>query len=168
MRTCGRSRFIENKIISPARLKIILKQLQSAGKKIVFTNGCFDLIHAGHVRYLSAAKNMGDVLILGLNSDSSVRKIKGPKRPLVTQKDRLAVMASLECIDFVVIFNETTPLKIIQILKPDILVKGADWKSSDIVGADFVKKHGGKVATIKLTRGRSTSNLIKKIVKIYG
>ncbi len=168
MRTSGRSRILKDKVAKLSRLKNILQKLQSRGKKIVFTNGCFDLLHAGHVKYLAAAKKMGDILVLGLNSDSSVRKIKGPKRPLVTQEDRLAVMAGLESIDYVVLFNETTPLKLIKTLKPDILVKGADWKTGKIVGADFVKIHAGKVATVKLTKGRSTTNLIKKIVKTYG
>ncbi len=166
MRTCGRSPF--SKIAGLKSLKKIVKRLRSKGRKIIFTNGCFDLLHAGHIKYLSAAKKMGDVLILGLNSDSSVRKIKGPKRPLVCQKDRLTVMAGIESIDYVILFNQSTPLELIKALKPDILVKGSDWKTGSIVGADFVKKHGGRVATVTLAKGRSTTNLINKIVKTYG
>jgi len=137
-------------------------------KRTVFTNGVFDLLHLGHVEYLQKAKALGELLIIGLNSDISVRSIKGPKRPLVNQEDRAAVLAALECVDYVVLFDEDTPAKLIETIMPDILVKGADYKIEQIAGADAVLKNGGKVVTIELTPGRSTSDLIKKIVSVYG
>ena len=148
-------------------LKRIIKELKSRKKKIVFTNGCFDILHYGHVMYLEKAKAKGDILIVGLNSDASVRRIKGLNRPVVNQNDRAAVIAGLESVDFVAIFNEDTPLKTIQALAPDILIKGSDWKKDNIVGAEFLKTYGGKVLTVNLARGRSTTNLIKKIVETY-
>jgi D-beta-D-heptose 7-phosphate kinase/D-beta-D-heptose 1-phosphate adenosyltransferase len=155
------------KIKSLHELKNIVLRLKAAGKTVVFTNGCFDLLHYGHINYLEAAKAQGDALIVALNTDASIRKIKGKLRPLVILADREKVIAALACVDYVVSFNEKTPLKIIENLKPDILVKGADWKKEAIVGAEIVKKCGGKVVTIELVKGRSTSNLIKKIVRVY-
>jgi D-beta-D-heptose 7-phosphate kinase/D-beta-D-heptose 1-phosphate adenosyltransferase len=153
------------KIKKLADLKKICDRLRRKGKKIVFTNGCFDIIHYGHVMYLEKAKAIGECLIVALNSDRSVRKIKGENRPINNETDRSKVLAGLESVDYVVIFSENDPLTVIKALRPDILVKGSDWKSKVIVGADFVKSQGGKVATIPLARGRSTSNLIKKIAK---
>ncbi|MFQ5442486.1 MAG: D-glycero-beta-D-manno-heptose 1-phosphate adenylyltransferase [Thermodesulfobacteriota bacterium] len=144
-----------------------LKTLRNKGKKVVFTNGCFDIIHAGHVRYLKRAGALGDILVVGLNSDESVRKIKGSKRPIVPENERAEVVAALGFVDYVVIFNEATPLKIITEIKPDILVKGADWAAREIVGSDVVKKGGGRISRIKLLKGRSTTNIIKRILNLH-
>lgn len=156
---------LEAKIKNRGTLRRIIAKLSSTGKKSVFTNGCFDLIHYGHVKYLQDAKKLGDILIVAVNSDASVRKIKGNKRPIVCQGDRMKVIAALESVDFVTMFGEDNPLNTIKMLKPGILVKGADWGKDDIVGAGFVKSYGGKVKTIKLAKGRSTTNLINKIAK---
>jgi len=148
-------------------LKKLLKELKKRkGRKIVFTNGCFDILHAGHVRYLKKAKSLGDMLVLGLNSDSSVRNIKGKGRPIVNQKDRAEVVSSLSPVDYVVIFKEPTPIKLIEAIKPDILVKGADWKRGEIIGENFMKSYGGKVARIRLFEGRSTTGIIKRILAL--
>ena len=155
------------KVKKLASLKRIAAALNKKGRKIVFTNGCFDILHYGHVMYLEKAKRSGDCLIVGINSDLSVKKIKGPNRPIVNEFDRARVLAGLQSVDFVVIFNEETPLKLIQTLKPDVLIKGSDWKNKGIVGSDFVKSYGGKVLTVKLAKGRSTTNLIKQIAKTY-
>lgn len=155
------------KIKSLSQLQKITAALKNKGKKIVFTNGCFDLLHYGHTKYLQDAKNKGDVLVVALNSDASVRRIKGNKRPIVKEIDRLNVVAALESVDYVVLFSQDTPLKVIEALKPDILVKGADWNKNNIVGRDVVVGCGGKVITVKLAPGRSTTNLINKIVKIF-
>ncbi|MDD2751542.1 MAG: D-glycero-beta-D-manno-heptose 1-phosphate adenylyltransferase [Candidatus Omnitrophica bacterium] len=158
---------IDKKIKSLAQLKKIIFQLQAKGKKIVFTNGCFDILHYGHVKYLSDAKKNGDILVVAINTDTSVKKIKGKNRPIVNQADRARVVAGLASVDFVVLFNQQTPLETITALKPDILVKGGDWKKKDIVGADFVCGRGGKVLTINFLKNRSTTGLIKKIAKIF-
>ena len=155
------------KVKKLASLKKITAALKKKGRRIVFTNGCFDILHYGHVMYLEKAKRSGDCLIVGINSDLSVKKIKGPDRPIVNEFDRARVLAGLQSVDFVVIFNEETPLKLIQALKPDVLIKGYDWKNKGIVGSDFVKSYGGKVLTVKLAKGRSTTNLIKQIAKTY-
>lgn len=157
------------KIIS---LKSLIATLDGFRKKknppkVVFTNGCFDIIHAGHVRYLGKAKSLGDILVVGLNSDSSVRQIKGEKRPIVPEKERAEVMAALSFVDYVVIFKETTPTKLITHIKPDILVKGADWAAKDIAGADIVRKNNGKIKRITLVKGRSTTNIIKMILELH-
>lgn len=141
---------------------------RAEGKTVVFTNGCFDVLHAGHVDYLEAARARGDLLMVGLNSDASTKRIKGEKRPLNPAADRAAVLAGLAAVDAVVVFDEDDPLKLIESLRPDVLVKGADWGKDEIVGADLVKAAGGKVERIKLTAGRSTSELIRLIVKRYG
>lgn len=153
----------EKKIVSFSKVKALALRLRAKGKRIVFTNGCFDILHAGHVKYLEKAKSLGDVLMLGLNSDCSVKKIKGPSRPVVSQKDRAVVIASLGFVDYVTIFGDITPLTLIKMVKPHILVKGADWKVGNIVGADFVKSYGGRVVTIPLVKGRSTTGLISRI-----
>lgn len=134
-------------------------------KKVVFTNGCFDLLHVGHVRYLQDAKALGDFLIVGLNSDSSVKKLKGEERPVQTQDDRAEVLAALGCVDFVVIFDEDTPLKLIETVQPDILVKGGDWAVDKIVGSQFVLSKGGVVKSLPFHQGRSTSSIIQKVLK---
>ena len=167
MRTCGRSSLIEAKIKNLTELKNIAYRLKKAGKKIVFTNGCFDLLHYGHIKYLEAAKRKGDILIVAINSDASVRKVKGDKRPITKEWERLRIVAALESVDYVVLFKEDTPFKAISLLKPDILVKGADWNKNNIVGAGVVLNYGGKVIAVPLARGRSTTNLIKKIAQIF-
>ena len=149
------------------QLKTIRKQLKTENKKVVFTNGCFDLIHAGHVDYLSKAKKMGDVLIVGLNSDSSVKSIKGNKRPILKENERIFILSNLKPVDYIVVFKEDTPEKLINELVPDILVKGADWKLENIVGKDLVLKNGGEVKTIKFVNDQSTTKIIKTIVNRY-
>jgi len=156
-----------NKIKSLFSLKPLIKRLKEKGGKIVFTNGCFDLLHYGHVKYLEEAKAKGDYLVVAVNSDSSLRKIKGKERPINSQADRLRLIGALACVDFVILFPEINPLKLIKALKPDILIKGADWKKADIVGGEFVRGYGGKVITIRLVKGRSTTGIIRKIVKIF-
>lgn len=138
------------------------KKLRPTEKKVVFTNGCFDLLHVGHVRYLKEAKALGDMLVVGINSDSSVKSLKGPTRPIQNEIDRAEILSSLACVDYVVIFSEQTPLELIQIVAPDILVKGGDWKPDQIVGSDFVLKRGGKVFSLSFVQGKSTTNLIEK------
>jgi rfaE bifunctional protein nucleotidyltransferase chain/domain len=133
-------------------------------KKIVFTNGCFDLLHKGHVDYLSKARSLGDILIVGLNTDASVkRQNKSPERPINTEQTRAFILASLQVVDAVTLFDEDTPYELIKLIQPDILVKGADYKPEDIAGADIVKARGGQVITIELTQGFSTTSLIQKI-----
>ncbi|MBK9098485.1 MAG: D-glycero-beta-D-manno-heptose 1-phosphate adenylyltransferase [bacterium] len=148
-------------------MKEIRSKLKTEGKKVVFTNGVFDLIHAGHVDYLSKAKNLGDILVVGLNSDDSVRRIKGDKRPILKQKERTFVLANLKPVDYVVLFEEDTPEKLISEIIPDILVKGADWSVEKIVGKDIVEKHGGKVMNIEFVNDQSTSKIIELIVERY-
>jgi len=155
------------KIQSIARLQRIVGNLKRQGKKVVFTNGCFDILHVGHVRYLSKARKMGDLLIVGLNTDRSVRTIKGEQRPIVSERERAEVLAALAIVDYVVLFDEPDPLRLITALKPDILVKGADWEKDEIVGRDVVEKGGGKVIRIPLVPGSSSTNLIDRIIKVY-
>ncbi len=141
------------------------ESLRNAGKKVVFTNGTFDILHRGHVEYLIKARGMGDVLFVGLNSDDSVRSLKGNGRPIMNQEDRAFLLANLVCVDYVVTFIEETPLNLIQSLLPDVLVKGADWSVDNIVGKDVVEQYGGEVVTIELTPGRSSSSVIETILK---
>ncbi len=156
-------RLLKSKIKSPASLKTILKKLKRA--KPVFTNGCFDLLHKGHVSYLERAKKLGTHLIVAINSDSSVRKLKGPTRPINPLADRLEVMAALEAVDFVTWFSEETPKKLIQKLKPLVLVKGGDWKPEQIIGSEDVLSWGGKVRSLPYIEGRSTTKMIEKAKK---
>ncbi len=139
----------------------IVRKLKRAGKKVVFTNGVFDIIHRGHVEYLTRAKSFGDVLIIGLNSDSSVRRLKGKSRPVQKQADRAIILLALKAVDYVVLFGEDRPDKLIETVRPDVLVKGADYRISEIAGAEFVKSYGGKVKRVALTKGRSTSKLLR-------
>ncbi|MFH2139117.1 MAG: D-glycero-beta-D-manno-heptose 1-phosphate adenylyltransferase [Candidatus Omnitrophota bacterium] len=155
----------KKKIKSLNSLEQVIAVLKKNGKKIVFTNGCFDLIHYGHVTYLEQAKKQGDVLVVGLNSDASVRKLKGKTRPVVCEKERAGVLASLQSVDYVVIFGQDTPLKVIKKLNPDVLIKGSDWKNENIVGADHLASYGGKVKRARFIEGCSTTQLLKKIVK---
>ena len=153
------------KIKSKRTLSRILDGLRKKGKRIVFTNGCFDIIHLGHVEYLAKAKALGDVLVVGLNSDSSVKAIKGSGRPINRQAARARVLAAFYFVDYIAIFSEPTPEKLIKRLKPDILVKGGDWKGKRIAGDSFVKSLGGRVVTIPFVKGYSTSGLIKRCAK---
>lgn len=132
-------------------------------KKVVFTNGCFDVLHLGHVTYLAEARAMGDLLVVGLNSDASVRRLKGPSRPINDEKARAMVLASLQCVDYVIIFDEDTPLDLIKAVKPNVLVKGGDYTIDTIVGASFVQQHGGIVRTIPLVEGYSTTDTVQKL-----
>jgi len=137
------------------------------GRKVVFTNGCFDILHRGHVELLEKAKRLGDFLIVALNSDSSMKKIKGEKRPILDENDRAYILASLKCVDAVCLFDEETPAEIINKLKPDILVKGGDYKINEVVGRESVYNVGGEVVTIPLVEGKSTKGIIEKIIKSY-
>jgi D-beta-D-heptose 7-phosphate kinase/D-beta-D-heptose 1-phosphate adenosyltransferase len=158
---------ILSKIITAEKLAARLDEARKSGKKVVFTNGCFDILHAGHVRYLAAAGAEGDLLVVGMNSDASVRLIKGDRRPVVHQDHRAEVLASLGCVDYVVLFNAPQPLELIQTLKPDVLVKGADWTPETIVGSDFVKSIGGSVVRISLVPEISTGRIIEKILELH-
>ena len=151
----------KSKLIARKDIVKLCDRLQRQKKKIVFTNGVFDIIHMGHIHYLSKAAAMGDVLIIGLNTDASVKKFKGKNRPINKQSDRAGVLSALGFVDYIVYFSEETPAKIIKQVKPDVLVKGSDYKLNEIVGADFVQSCGGKVRRIKLLSGRSTSGIIK-------
>jgi len=155
---------MSEKIFGCEKLKEKVQALKREGKRIVFTNGCFELLHIGHVRYLSAAKAEGDILVVGVNSDRSVREIKGQSRPVVPENERTEVLASLACIDFVTLFDEPDPLVTIRTLMPDVLVKGADWEEDAIVGKDVVEANGGRVVRIPLTQGASTTGIIEKIL----
>ncbi len=154
-----------DKIVGLAEAKTRVQLWKQAGFKVVFTNGCFDLIHLGHVDYLEKARQLGDKLVLGLNTDDSVSRFKGPERPLQDQNSRARVLASMQFIDLVVFFNEDTPFSLISELVPDILVKGSDYLTENIVGADVVKKAGGAVKTIDFVPGYSTTRIIEKIKK---
>lgn len=142
--------------------------LRRSGKRLVFTNGCFDILHVGHIRYLAAARSKGDVLVVGLNSDESVKIIKDEQRPIMNQEQRAEILAGLWCVDYITIFNEPDPLKLIKAIAPDVLVKGADWREQDIIGADVVKANGGKVVRVSVVPDISTSRIIERIVKRYG
>jgi D-beta-D-heptose 7-phosphate kinase/D-beta-D-heptose 1-phosphate adenosyltransferase len=143
-------------------------RLRESGKKLVFTNGCFDILHVGHVRYLNQARALGDALVVAINSDRSVREIKGNGRPIVNESERAEVLAALACVDFVVLFDDPTPQNIIDAIVPDILVKGADWSLSEIVGRDTVEQAGGVVLNIPLVEGSSTTNIIQKVLEQFG
>ena len=154
-------------IIPINKIKELSSKLKKEGKTIVFTNGCFDIVHAGHVDYMEKARRLGDVLIVGVNSDASVKRIKGEKRPIVDLNNRLRLLQGLSVIDYLCVFEEDTPLELIKNIAPSILVKGEDWKDKGVVGEDFVKTYGGKVELIKLLPGISTSIIIDKIIKTY-
>lgn len=165
---------ISQKIVTPEQLKIALNVLRFKDNKIVFTNGCFDILHRGHVEYLTNARDLGNVLVLGLNTDDSVRRQnKSPERPINSEETRAIIIAALDCVDFVVLFNEDTPYDLIKLVQPDVLVKGGDYDVNEtnpaskkyIVGSDVVKARGGKTVTIDLTAGFSTTGLIEKLKK---
>lgn len=150
------------KVLSGKTLEQVIADFKKANKKIVFTNGCFDLLHIGHVRYLEQAKALGDILIVGINTDASVQVLKGPTRPIQNENDRAEILASLKAVDHTVLFGEETPINLIQQVKPDILVKGGDWKKEQIVGWDFVESYGGEVKSLQFVDGKSTTNIIAK------
>jgi D-beta-D-heptose 7-phosphate kinase/D-beta-D-heptose 1-phosphate adenosyltransferase len=156
------------KIKNLSQMKAIVARLKTRGQKVVFTNGCFDILHVGHVRYLNKAKNQGDVLIIALNTDRSVKTIKGEKRPVVPEKERAEVLAALECVDYVVLFDDPDPSRLIEALQPDVLVKGADWPRSQIIGREIVEKIGGRVVRVPLVAGASSTGVIERIIKAYG
>ena len=156
-----------NKIKKEKDLLAVIRQLKQEGKKIVMTNGCFDLIHVGHVRYLQEAKHQGDVLVVALNTDQSTRSLKGPQRPIVPEDERAEILSALAYVDYVILFDEPTPLRLIEQILPHVLVKGGDWGTHRIVGAQAVENSGGKVLSIPMTPDRSTSNLIQKILQRY-
>ena len=158
---------MKKKIKARKELLRIIKNLKAKGKQIVFTNGCFDVLHLGHVRYLEEAKALGDVLVVGVNSDSSVRKLKGPKRPILPEQERTEILSGLGCVDYITIFNEADPLKLITSLKPNLLVKGGDWTREQIVGREVVERSGGELVIIPFVKGASTSNVIDTILKRY-
>ncbi len=149
------------------QIQQLARQYKKDKKSVVFTNGCFDILHAGHVTYLNHAKALGDILVLGLNSDQSVRKIKGEKRPVIHQEHRSCVMSALACIDHLVLFDEPDPGRLIETVCPDILVKGADWPEDQIIGASFVKQHGGRVERVVLEPDISTTRIIERIGELY-
>lgn len=157
---------ITAKVIDWHKIRAVVKQLKENKKKIVFTNGCFDLIHVGHIRYLRQARSLGDVLIIGLNSDSSVWKIKGSQRPIIPEEERAEVLAALEFVDYVVIFTEETPKNLIELVQPDVLVKGGDWSIDKIVGREIVESYGGTVMQLPFHPGKSSSGIIEKIKKL--
>ncbi|MDZ7290099.1 MAG: D-glycero-beta-D-manno-heptose 1-phosphate adenylyltransferase [candidate division KSB1 bacterium] len=152
------------RIVELEELLAMRREWRHYGTKVVFTNGCFDLIHRGHVEYLQKARALADVLVVGLNTDESVRRLKGPSRPILPQEDRASILAAFECVDYVVLFDEDTPLNLIRALEPEILAKGEDYQVHEIVGHDLVQAYGGKVVRIPLTPGRATSRIITQIL----
>jgi len=156
-----------SKIKTIQELRPLLDILRAAGKKIVFTNGCFDIIHTGHTRYLAIARSFGDLLVVAVNSDASVRSIKGDKRPINSQAERAETLAALESVDYVTVFGEPDPYKVISALQPDVLVKGGDWPIEKIIGRDVVEARGGRVVNVPYVEGASTTGIIEKILNIY-
>jgi rfaE bifunctional protein nucleotidyltransferase chain/domain len=158
---------MKNVLVSREELRTIVQSLKDGGKKIVFTNGCFDILHAGHVDYLAKAKEKGDILVLGLNTDSSVSRVKGELRPITNEEERAFILSNLRSVDYITLFDEDTPIELISTIVPDILVKGADYAIKDIVGSDFVIQNGGSVEPIELVVNQSTSKIVEKIKKSY-
>ncbi len=158
---------LKEKIRTLDELKQKIAKIKARGKRIVFTNGCFDILHAGHVKLLQDAAELGDILVVAVNSDSSVKSLKGENRPIIAQDQRAGVMAGLESVDFVVVFDEPDPLSIIEQIKPDVLVKGGDWDRKDIVGWDVVEASGGSVFSLPFMDGLSTTGIINKILKLF-
>ncbi len=145
-------------------IKNIVEEAKNMGRRIVFTNGCFDIIHAGHCQYLAEARRLGDMLIVGLNTDSSVRRLKGDSRPVNNQHDRACVLSALKPVDYVVLFDEDTPYNLIANVMPDVLVKGGDYSSDNIIGADLVHNNGGEVIVLKFVEGKSTTAIIERFM----
>ncbi len=158
---------MRDKVKNRETLLRIVEELKASGKKIIFTNGCFDILHVGHVRYLEKARSLGDVLIVGVNSDQSVKRLKGSKRPIISEEERAEIISSLGCVDYVTIFNEPTPLELSASLKPHLLVKGGDWTKENTVGKEVVERAGGEVVILPFEEGTSTSNIIEVILKRY-
>jgi D-beta-D-heptose 7-phosphate kinase/D-beta-D-heptose 1-phosphate adenosyltransferase len=158
---------LKEKIKTKEILHKTIEDLKKKGKRIVFTNGCFDLLHLGHVRYLEKSKSLGDILVVGVNSDHSVRSLKGPERPILPEEERMEILSSLACVDYVTVFEELTPLELISSLQPHILVKGGDWTKEAVVGKEVVEQSGGKVVILPFIEGSSTSNLIETILKRF-
>jgi rfaE bifunctional protein nucleotidyltransferase chain/domain len=158
---------MQTKVKTVEELRPLLAILRAAGKKIVFTNGCFDLIHTGHTRYLAIARSFGDILVVAVNSDASVSTIKGERRPINSQQERAEALAALESVDFVTIFSEPDPYNVISALQPDVLVKGGDWPIEKIIGRDVVEARGGKVVNVPFVEGQSTTGIIERILKKY-
>jgi D-beta-D-heptose 7-phosphate kinase/D-beta-D-heptose 1-phosphate adenosyltransferase len=156
---------MKEKIKERKNLRKIIEGLKKEGKRIVFTNGCFDLLHVGHVRYLESAKALGNVLIIGINSDPSVRGLKGPLRPILPLEERAEILSGLGCVDYVTVFDEPTPLELITLIQPHVLVKGGDWTREDVVGRDVVEGSGGEVVILPFVPGSSTTNIIETILK---
>lgn len=152
-------------LLNKETAKDIIQQLKKQGKKVVFTNGCFDILHIGHLHYLNEAKRQGDILIVGVNSDSSVKRLKGESRPINCQNDRALLLSGLKAVDFTVIFEEDTPIEILDILKPSIHVKGGDYKKEDLPETPIVEKNGGEVRILSFIDGKSTTNIVNKIQK---
>ncbi len=152
-------------VLSRERLSLQLEGERRLGKKVVFTNGCFDLLHIGHLRYLAEARSLGDLLVIGLNSDASVQAIKGPNRPIIPEEDRAEVLAAMEMVDYVSLFDEPTPQELIEAVQPDVLVKGGDWSIDTIVGREVVWARGGRVLNIPVVEGLSTSAIIRQVVE---
>ena len=151
------------RVVSREELKGDCERARTMGLTVVFTNGCFDILHRGHVHYLARAKELGDVLVIGVNTDRSVRELKGPDRPIVPEEDRVAVLAALEAVDLVCLFDESTPYELVQACQPDVIVKGAGYTRETIVGADIVEARGGKVVAVEALEGRSTRSIIERI-----
>jgi rfaE bifunctional protein nucleotidyltransferase chain/domain len=152
-----------DRVLTWEQTAALVSAVRSAGRRIVFTNGVFDLLHPGHLRYLQHARSLGDLLIVGLNADASVRRNKGPDRPITAEHERAELLAALECIDAVVIFEQDTPAEIVRLVQPDILVKGADWPADQIVGRDTVEARGGRVVLVPVEPGHSTSSILSRI-----
>jgi len=157
-----------SRVIPRRAVRALCARLRRRGKRIVFTNGCFDILHAGHAQYLRRAAALGDVLFVGLNGDASVRRLKGPGRPAQKAADRAYLLASLSCVSYVAVFPEDTPARLIREVLPDVLVKGGDWKGKEIVGADLVRARGGTVKTIRFLPGRSTSSILSRARGVTG
>ena len=154
---------MKNKLKTWEEIISIIKELKSQNKKIIFTNGCFDILHSGHVQYLAEAKELGDILILGLNSDSSVKRLKGKNRPINNEIERATVLSALCTVSYIVIFEEDTPYMLINHIKPNILVKGGDWKPEEIVGSDIVSSYNGEIKSLSYIDGKSTTDIINKL-----
>lgn len=152
-----------NKVLPRPGLAKRIEELKGRGSRIVFTNGCFDILHLGHVRYLERARSLGDILVVAVNADASVRRLKGSGRPVLPESDRSEVVAALHCVDYVTVFDEDTPLEVIEELRPDVLVKGGDWAKEKIVGRQSVEARGGQVVTIEFEQGYSTTGIIERI-----
>jgi D-beta-D-heptose 7-phosphate kinase/D-beta-D-heptose 1-phosphate adenosyltransferase len=158
---------VKEKIKERDILRKIVQDLKAKGKRVVFTNGCFDLLHVGHIRYLEKARMLGDVLVVGINSDQSVRAIKGPRRPILPEEERAEILSGLWCVDYVTLFDESTPLELITTIQPGVLVKGGDWSKETTVGREVVEGSGGEVVILPLIDGSSSSNIIETILNRY-